>query len=72
MEIKEIIEILENEMNKTSGEWVEIYEEKVFFQNIITLLKQIEIKPEGKIYKTKPKGAGEYTTAEEEGGEKDV
>ena len=116
MEAKKIIEILENEMNKTSGEWVEIYEKKEFFKNIITLIKKEEDKPqedniikvgkdgiifkcpgcgyynllskmiwkkgmakcrgkncdwrfkitwggkpEEKIYKTKPKGAGEYT-----------
>ena len=45
METREIIEKLENEINKTSGEWVEIYEEKVFFQNIIALLKQEEEEP---------------------------
>ena len=62
MEAKKIIEILENETNKTSGEWVEIYEKKEFFENIITLLKKEEGKPEGKIYKRRPKGAGEFTT----------
>ena len=36
---------MENEINKTSREWVEIYEEKVFFQNIIALLKQEEEEP---------------------------
>lgn len=40
MGAKKIIEILENEINKTSGEWVEIYEKKEFFENIITLLKE--------------------------------
>ena len=62
MEVKKIIEILENEMNKTSGGWVEIYEEKEFFKNIITLLKEEEGKPREKIYKIRPKGADEYTT----------
>ena len=42
MEIKEIIEILKNEMDKTSGDWVEIYEEKKFFNNIIFLLQKCE------------------------------
>lgn len=65
METKEIIKTLENEMNKTSyGEWVEIYEKKVFFQDIVNLLKQKEGEPEGKIYKTEPKGADEFIVTE--------
>lgn len=64
MEVKDIIGILEDEIDKTGGEWVEIYEEKAFFQDIIALLKQEEEEPKGKIYKTKPKGADEYTVAE--------
>ena len=60
MEVKKIIEILENEMDKTSGGWVEIYEEKGFFENIITLLKKGEGRPEEKIYKTKPKVCDEF------------
>ena len=39
---KKIITILKEEMDRTSGGWVEIYETKEFFNNIIFLLQQGE------------------------------
>ena len=61
MKVKKIIKILEDEIDKTSGEWVEIYEEKKLFENIIALLKEKEGRQKGKIYKTEPKGSDYYT-----------